>query len=337
VKTPIRFAVLAVAVLACNSVTSFGQPAPKLKALIVDGQNNHDWKSCQPVLAAILEQSGRFTVDVSTTPPAAPAAPAALKGDATPAQQATYDAALAKWKADSAALEQTRAAAWQAWRPAFANYAVVVLNYNGEAWPEEVKKAFVAYVEGGGGVAVVHAADNAFADWPEYNEIIGVGGWGGRNEKSGPMIRWRDGKFVEDTTPGIGGTHGPQHEFLVESRADHPILRGLPPKWKHVKDELYSKMRGPAKNMTVLATAYADPALKGTGEHEPILMTIGYGRGRVFHTVLGHGPEAMAGLGFQVTLQRGAEWAATGKVTIAAPQDGTLSADVAAVRPLPAR
>jgi type 1 glutamine amidotransferase len=67
--------------------------------------------------------------------------------------------------------------------------------------------------------------------------------------------------------------------------------------------------------MTVLATAYADKGQGGSGEHEPMLMAIDYGKGRVFHTTLGHSPEAMQCVGFIVTLERGAEWAATGKVS----------------------
>ena len=274
----------------------------KLKALLVDGQNNHDWKSCQPILKWILEDSGRFTVDVSTTPPA-----------------------------------KSPADAWKSWHPKFKDYDVVLSNYNGEDWPAEVRAEFVQYVHDGGGLSVVHAADNSWGNWAEFNDMIGVGGWGGRNEKSGPMLYWADGKIVRDETPGAGGTHGAQHEFVVETRADHPILQGLPAKWKHAKDELYSKLRGPAKNLTVLATAFADPAQRGTGKNEPILMVLDYGKGRVFHSVMGHGPEAMSGLGFQVTLARGCEWAATGKVTLPAPKEGTLSAETAAKRAPPAK
>ena len=50
-------------------------------------------------------------------------------------------------------------------------------------------------------------------------------------------------------------------------------------RFMHVADELYSQLRGPAKNVTVLATAYADPAKRGTGRHEPSLLTIDYGEG----------------------------------------------------------
>ncbi len=147
------------------------------------------------------------------------------------------------------------------------------------------------------------------------------------------MIRWCDGKVVFDNSPGAGGTHGAQHEFVVETRdPNHPIMKGLPLKWRNTMDELYSKLRGPAKDLTVLATACAEPGKGGTPENEPVLMTIRFDKGRVFHTALGHGPVTMAGLGFQVTLARGTEWAATGKVTLPAPKAEELGTDKAAVR-----
>ena len=125
-----------------------------------------------------------------------------------------------------------------------------------------------------------------------------------------------------DPSPGKSGSHGKRHEFQIVTRnREHPITAGLPEKWMHAEDELYDRMRGPAKNVTVLATAYADPATKGSGEHEPMLMTIQYGKGRVFHTTLGHDAKAMSCVGFIATLQRGAEWAATGKVTQKAPEN----------------
>src|SRR5215469_293562 len=251
--------------------------AEPLKALIVDGQNNHNWKATTPLLKKHLEDSGLFKVDVATTPP---------EGDLS------------------------------GFKPDFAAYDVVVSNYNGSPWPEETKKAFERYMREGGGLVVVHAADNAFPEWPAYNEMIGVGGWGGRNEKSGPYVRLRDGEFVRDTSPGGGGSHGTQHAFLVVVRdRKHPITAGLPASWMHASDELYDRLRGPAQNLSVLATAFADKEQNGSGEHEPMLMTIEYEKGRVFHTTLGHSPEAMHCVGFIVTLQRGAEWAATGKVT----------------------
>lgn len=256
-----------------------------LKALIVDGQNNHDWKATTPVLQRLLEETGLFAVEVATTP-----------GKDEP---------------------------MDGFRPDFAKYDVVVSNYTGTDWPQATQDALVRYMDNGGGLVIFHAADNAFPNWPAWNEMIGVGGWGGRDEKSGPMVRYRDGKVVLDDSPGRGGSHGPQHAFQVTIRElFHPIVAGLPEKWMHAKDELYSTLRGPAKNMAVLATAWADPAQKGTGEHEPALFTIRYGKGRVFHTVLGHAPEQMRCVGFIVTYRRGTEWAATGRVTqVEVPED----------------
>jgi hypothetical protein len=103
-------------------------------------------------------------------------------------------------------------------------------------------------------------------------------------------------------------------------------MKGLPAAWLHAQDELYSELRGPAENLTVLATAYADTSKGGSGKHEPILMTIIYGKGRVFHTVLGHAggdsaQPAMECVGFIATFQRGAEWAVTGDVKQTVPDD----------------
>jgi type 1 glutamine amidotransferase len=89
----------------------------------------------------------------------------------------------------------------------------------------------------------------------------------------------------------------------------------------HYSDELYSWLRGPAKNVSVLATAYSSKEERGSGEHEPMLMTIAFGEGRVFHTALGHSGEQLRSVAFIVTFQRGTEWAATGKVTQKVPDD----------------
>jgi type 1 glutamine amidotransferase len=265
--------------------------APKMKALIVDGQNNHDWKSTTPVLKKDLEDSGLFRVDVATTPP---------KGG--PMEQ---------------------------FKPNFAAYRVVVLNYVGDNWSEPVRAAFLDYVRKGGGVVVFHAADNAFGDWPEFTEIVGLGGWVAWNEKSGPYLYWKDGKIVRDDSPGRAGNHGRQHAYQITVRdPKHPVMAGLPPVWMHAKDELYDHMRGPAKNLTLLATAYSDPATRGSGRDEPLMFTIAYGKGRIFHTMIGHDPSSMSCVGFIVTLQRGAEWAATGKVKRKVPADFPTATEV---------
>jgi type 1 glutamine amidotransferase len=267
---------------ACQEKTAY-------RALIVTGQSNHNWKASAPILKVILDQTKLFTTDVATTPPEG------------------------KDLSD--------------FKPDFGKYNVVVMDYNGDAWPEQTKAAFLEYVKNGGGVVIYHEADNSFADWKEYNEIIGLGGWNKRSEKDGPYVYYKKNELVIDTTAGSAGSHGPQHEFLVRARkTDHPIMKGLPFAWMHGKDELYSTLRGPAKNMEILATAYADTAKRGTGRDEPMLMTITYGKGRIFHTAMGHvGKDethpATECVGFIVTLQRGAEWAACGNVTQAIPQD----------------
>jgi type 1 glutamine amidotransferase len=259
--------------------------APPHKALIVDGQNGHKcWPQTTPVLKKLLEETGLFSVDVATSPP---------KGEDM-----------------------------SGFQPNFAAYDVVVSNYQGDAWPEATQKAFVDYVKGGGGLLIYHFACAAFPDWKEYNDMIGLGGWGGRNEKSGPYVRWREGKIVRDDSPGRGGAHGPMQPFqLVIREPNHPITKGLPEKFAHCDDELYGWLRGPAKNLTVLATAFAPKEKGGAGEHEPLLFTVQYGEGRVFFNALGHTENELKSVAFIVPYQRGAEWAATGKVTQKVPDD----------------
>lgn len=262
--------------------------AEKLKILIVEGQNNHAWQTTTPILTGELEKSGRFAASVVTTPPA--------KAPATE---------------------------WEAFRPDFQKFDVVLTNYNGDPWPAPVRKALEDYVAGGGGLVVMHAANNAFPDWPAYNEMIGLGwrdpGFGDRItvDDSGKVVRTPKGE-------GPGSGHGPRHAYAVVVRnPSHPITKGLPAEWTHAVDELYHGQRGPAKDMDVLATAYSDKAKGGTGTNEPMLWTVPFGKGRVVTNVMGHvhGEDvgAVKSPDFLALIVRSAEWAATGAVTTPVP------------------
>lgn len=262
--------------------------AEQIKVLILDGpQKAHKYQDTTPILKEILEKTELFTVDLSRS--------------------------------------SKKSCADGSYKPEFSKYDVLVINegYRAADWPESTQKALEDYMINGGGMVSYHAANNCWPEWLEYNKMIGLGGWGERNEKNGPYLYMDDeGKVIRDTSPGKGGAHGPQHEFEITVREeDHPIMKGLPPVFKHGPDELYDKLRGPAENVTILATSYSAKNKRGTERHEPALMAISYGKGRVFHTILGHHVKQLKEGSFVTTFQRGTEWAATGKVTIPVPKD----------------
>lgn len=317
------------------SANSIDPPAQKkkLKALIIDGQSNHGiWPKTTAMMKDYLEQTGLFTVDVERTAiawvgPHNDNDPGFGKENRLkvleryPLQNGKQVTSVEKPAPD------------ENFKPDFAKYDVVISNFGWQAapWPEETRMAFEKYMKNGGGFVLVHAADNSFGDWDEFNKIIGMGAWGDRNEKHGPYVYYDDNnKLVRDTTKGSAGSHGKQLEFLITLRnQSHPITKGMPSEWLHAQDELYDRLRGPAENMTILATAYSDEEknaspfsnFRGTARHEPMIMVINYGKGRTFHTPLGHTDYSMECVGFITMFQRGVEWAATGKVTTKIPAD----------------
>lgn len=268
------------------------------KALIIDGQNNHDaWPKTTMMMAKYLETEGNFDVDIYRTR-------FTWKGKKHLESFALNDG---KEYSD---LNQPKAD--PDFKPNFSDYDVVISNFgfNAAPWPEQTRSDLEKYVSDGGGLVIVHAADNSFGNWDEFNLMIGLGGWGGRNEKSGPYVYLDDqGKTIRDNSKGSGGGHGPQHEFQIVIRdSNHPITKSMPAAWLHAKDELYHGLRGPAKNMHILATAFSAKKFGGTNRHEPIIMTIDYGKGRVFHTPMGHADYSMECVGFMTTFVRGTQW-----------------------------
>jgi uncharacterized protein len=218
----------------------------------------------------------------------------------------------------------TTPAKGSAFQPSFDKYKVVVLNYGGDAWPLATVVALDKYLQAGGGLVALPAAEAAFSAWTEYNSILGVSGAANRDQTAGPIWFYHQGNmaFDGDTQGPAGKAPHPDQPFVVTVRnTEHPVTKGVPLAWMHAADTLAGDLRGPGKNMVLLATAHSDAERGGTGRDEPVLIAISYGRGRVFHSLLGRSPEGVTCVGFQTILQRGAEWAATGKVTVRMPSD----------------
>jgi type 1 glutamine amidotransferase len=272
--------------------SEFSLKKKKIKVLIIDGANNHDWPRATKIIKDILEDSDLFTVEVSTTP------------------------------AVDAAKEQ-----WDKWHPKFKQYDVVFSNFNGGhqqnalQWPKEVEQDLEQFVSQGGGFVSYHAANNSFPSWENYNKMIALG-W--RDKSYGPsfIIDAKGDVIKIPTGEGRNPGHGPEHDFVITVKeTDHPIYKGVPKHWKHPHEQLTHGQHGPG-GMKILSSAWS----KDTNENEPMDWTVNYGKGRVYTTMLGHlwkdGPDtSMKCIGFQTILIRGTEWAASGKVSYPIPKN----------------
>jgi len=161
-------------------------------------------------------------------------------------------------------------------------------------WSAEMRKAYVDFVKNGKGHVALHAGSSTFYEWDEYQEIC--------------VATWKAGTH-----------HGPQHEFEVRIDVkDHPVTKGLSNfrKW----DELWEKIYVSSKDATVLTSSYASKEFKGDDVWEPSTLVSQFGKGRTAYTSFGHDGRAFKSKEAQVLLARLVEWAATGEVTIPAPQ-----------------
>lgn len=256
----------------------------KIRVILIDGQNNHDWRTTSQIMKKALEGSGRFTIDVSSN----------LRAKDKPGN-----------------IEKTIP-----FPPKLEEYDVLVSNYNGDSWPKEFNASLEERLKDGKiGLVIVHAANNAFGGWDEYNKMIGMG-WRGKNAGSRLKLDSDGNQIVVPKGDDLDSGHRSGGKFpIIVRNPDHPITKGMPKEWMHDNDELYDNMRGPIENVSLLATAYSN----GTKAHEPMIWTVSYGKGRVFHTPMGHGADSMRCAGYQTTLNRGTEWAATGAVTLPIP------------------
>lgn len=264
--------------------------AAPIRVLILDGYSNHDWKLTTALIRGILEPTGEFAVAVSTAPP-------------------TKDAP-----------------GWDAWRPDFTACDVVIQTCNdlrgGPAWPREVQAAFEEFVTHGGGLYVWHSGNNAFPDWPAYNDMIGLGwrkkdfGWAIAIGEHEQLIRLPAGE-------GLDTGHGARVDTVVKRLGDHPIHAGLPRAWKTPDIEVYHHARGPAKQLTVLSYGF-DPRTKMDW---PLEWTTEFGAGRVYTSTFGHvwagdtQPERMRCAGLQTVVVRALQWLARRPVTWPVPAD----------------
>jgi type 1 glutamine amidotransferase len=281
---------LFIIILTAGLCPAFAQESGPIQVLIVDGFSNHDWEQTTAVTKWILESSGKFDVDVSTVP------------------------------SDSAEREN--------WSLNAESYAVLIQNTNNIhdsslKWPEHAEKELETYVKNGGGLYILHSANNAFSHWEEYNKMIGLG-W--RPKSSGYGLEISENKEILRIPPGEGqGTgHGERFDAVIQILNSHPINRGYPQKWKTAHTEVYSYPRGPAENLEILSYARDKT---DTQRLWPVEWVVSYGKGRIYNSSLGHlwsgeiYPNAYRCVGFQTTLIRAVEWAATGAVTHPVPHD----------------
>ena len=175
---------------------------------------------------------------------------------------------------------------WVLATPSLSSYDAIMMQAIAlKPWPEKVQKAFVDYVNGGGGLIIVHGGNNSWPGWSEFEEMCG--------------LCWRT---MEGHTPKA--THDSYGPFTVEIvDHNHFVTEGLDN--FPITDECYYNLTKYSE-FHVLARAFS----KELGDYTPMIIVREQGKGRVFHTVLGHDKATMSAEGYITTTSRGALWAA---------------------------
>lgn len=162
------------------------------------------------------------------------------------------------------------------------DYDVLVVHFKNFARLKrqaEAQKNLAGFVERGGGLVVLHFGCGAFEDWPEYANLAGRV-WDQKN------------------------SHDPRGPFTVRVvDRNHPITRNLGD--FETDDELYICLKGD-RPIDLLATARS----KVTRRDHPMAFAFDYGKGKVFHTTLGHDARAMQTPAFGELVRRGTLWTA---------------------------
>lgn len=212
-----------------------------IDVLLLTGYNHpaHDWEATTQALREILGKDGRIRITVLEDPE----------------RLATAD---------------------------LSPYEVILQNYcNWDRPPisSSARSRLLTFVRAGTGLVVVHFANGAFLDWPEYRKLA--------------RRVWVEGK----------SGHDPYGTFGVRVLREHPVTWGVPN--FETTDELYFNQEGDER-----VTALVSAVSKVTGKEETLAFVYEEGKGRVFQTLLGHAAESIRAPGHAELLRRSVAWVA---------------------------
>lgn len=281
-------------------------PRKKIPVLIIDGFSNHNWPLNTRYLTEILENTGKFEVDVSTCPE-----------------------------------QRDNQAAWENWNPDFEKYPIVIQTCNNIfkedslQWPERVKLSFEKYVADGGGVYIYHGANNAFKNWNAYNTMMGLG-W--RSKDFGIALTIDEDEKVVTVPRGEGENtgHDKRADVLITRMNGHPIHKGMPKSWLAADIEVYRYTRGTSDGLQVIS--YAQDAK--TSLNFPMEWVVEFGKGKVYCSTYGHlwkneeWPPGMRCAAFQQSMVRALQWLSGSEVDNFVEADFPTSESITLRKPI---